>query len=94
MTQYGDEQEAIKQLEAKAKQFMSLGMGRNSSALTKQGKTLWERAQRMREKPIKKPTVQKKLNMSFLEENKSAKKIIIANDLSVKIQMERKFLRV
>ena len=48
MAQYGDEQEAIKQLEAKAKQFMALGMGRNSSALTKQGKTLWERAQRMR----------------------------------------------
>ena len=41
MAQYGDEQEAIKQLEAKAKQLMALGMGRNSSALTKQGKTLW-----------------------------------------------------
>lgn len=54
MAQYGDEQEAIKQLEAKAKQFMSLGMGRNSSALTKQGKTLWERAQRMRQRAIRK----------------------------------------
>jgi len=83
MAQYGDEQEAIKQLEAKAKQFMSLGMGRNSSALTKQGKTLWERAQRMRERAIKKPVEQRKLNVSFLEENKSSKKIIIANDLSV-----------
>lgn len=84
MTQYGDEQEAIKQLEDKAKQFMSLGMGRNSSALTKQGKNLWERAQRMKERAIRKPIVQKKLNMSFLEENKSSKKIIITNDLSVK----------
>lgn len=83
MTQYGDEQEAIKQLEAKAKQFMSLGMGRNSSALTKQGKTLWERAQRMKEKAIKKPIEQKKLNVSFIEENKSSKKIIIVNNLSV-----------
>lgn len=84
MAQYGDEQEAIKQLEAKAKQFMSLGMGRNSSALTKQGKTLWERAQRMRQKAIRKPIEQRKLKMSFLEENKSSKKIIVANDLSVK----------
>ena len=83
MAQYGDEQEAIKQLEAKAKQFMSLGMGRNSSALTKQGKTLWERAQRMREHAIRKPVTQKKLNMTFNEENKSSKKIILASDLSV-----------
>ncbi len=83
LTQYGDEQEAIKQLEAKAKQFMNLGMSRNSSSLTKQGKTLWERAQRMREKAIKKPVEQKKLNMSFLEQNKTSKKIIITNDLSV-----------
>lgn len=83
MTQYGDEQEAIKQLEAKAKQFMSLGMGRNSSALTKQGKTLWERAQRMRERAIRKPVVQKQLNVTFLEENKSSKKIISVDNLSV-----------
>ncbi len=83
MTQYGDEQEAIKQLEAKAKQFMSLGMGRNSSALTKQGKTLWERAQRMRQRAIRKPKEQKKLNVSFMEENKSSKKIIITKDLFV-----------
>lgn len=83
MTQYGDEQEAIKQLEAKAKQFMSLGMGRNSSALTKQGKTLWERAQRMRERAIRKPVVQKRLNVAFLEENKSSKKIISVDNLSV-----------
>ena len=83
MAQYGDEQEAIKQLEAKAKQFMSLGMGRNSSALTKQGKTLWERAQRMRERAIRKPVVQKRLNVNFLEENKSSKKIISVDNLSV-----------
>ena len=83
MAQYGDEQEAIKQLEAKAKQFMSLGMGRNSSALTKQGKTLWERAQRMREKAIRKPKEQRKLNVSFLEENKSSKKIITTDNLTV-----------
>lgn len=83
MTQYGDEQEAIKQLETKAKQFMSLGMGRNSSALTKQGKTLWERAQRMRERAIRKPVVQKRLNVTFLEKNKSSKKIISVDNLSV-----------
>lgn len=83
MAQYGDEQEAINGLETKAKQFMNLGMSRNSSALTKQGKTLWERAQRMKEKAIKKPIVQKKLNVSFIEENKSSKKIISALNLSI-----------
>ena len=84
MAQYGDEQEAIKQLETKAKGFMSLGMARNSSSLTKQGKTLWERAQRMRKLAIKKPMEQKKLNMSFQEQNKTSKKIIITDKLTVK----------
>ncbi len=84
MAQYGDEQEAIKQLETKAKEFMSLGMARNSSSLTKQGKTLWERAQRMRKLAIKKPMEQKKLNMSFQEQNKTSKKIIITDKLTVK----------
>lgn len=83
MAQYDLEQDAIKQLEMKAKQFMNLGMNRNSSTLTKQGKTLWERAQRMRQNAVKKPIESKRLNLSFLEENKSSKKIIIAKDLSV-----------
>ena len=91
MAQYGDEQEAIKQLEAKAKQFMALGMGRNSSALTKQGKTLWERAQRMRAMAIKRPIEQKKVNVSFIEKNKSSKKIIVADKISVSLP-DRKIL--
>ena len=92
MSQYEDEQEAIRQLEAKAKQFMNLGMGRNSSALTKQGKTLWERAQRMKERAIHKPKTQKKLSMSFMEESKSSKKIIITSDLSVTAPNGKKIL--
>lgn len=92
MAQYGNEQEAIKQLEAKAKQFMSLGMSRNSSSLTKQGKTLWERAQKMRTRAIKKPNQQKKLNVSFLEKNKSSKIIISSNDLSVSTPEGKKIL--
>ncbi len=91
MAQYGDEQEAIKQLEAKAKQFMSLGMGRNSSALTKQGKTLWERAQRMRSVAIKRPKEQRKVNVSFIEESKNSKKIIVTDELSVLLP-DRKIL--
>ncbi|MDD4187433.1 MAG: ABC-F family ATP-binding cassette domain-containing protein [Bacilli bacterium] len=83
MAEYGDQQEAIKQLETKAKEFMSLGMGRNSSALTKQGKTLWERAQRMRQSAVKKPKIQKKLNVEFSDNNKSSKKIITTKGLSV-----------
>jgi len=92
MAQYEEQQEAIKQLETKAKQFMSLGMGRNSSALTKQGKNLWERAQRMRQSAIRKPKTQRKVNMSFLEEIKSSKKIIIANDVTVTTPEGRKIL--
>ena len=92
MAQYEEQQEAIKQLEAKAKQFMNIGMERNSSTLTKQGKNLWERAQRMRRSAIRKPKTQKKVNMSFLEENKSSKKIIIANDVTVTTPEGRKIL--
>lgn len=83
LDEYGNQQEAIKQLEAKAKEFMNLGMARNSSSLTKQGKTLWERAQKMRELAIKKPIVERKLNVEFVENNKYSKKIIETKGLSV-----------
>lgn len=83
MAKYKDEQDAIKQLEAKAKQFMNLGMCRNSSSLTKQGKTLWDRAQRMKDNANRKPIIQKKLNISFDEVNKSSKKIITIENLSI-----------
>ena len=92
MAQYEEQQEAIKQLEAKAKQFMNIGMERNSSTLTKQSKNLWERAKRKRQSAIRKPKNQKKVNMSFLEENKSSKKIIIANDVTVTTPEGRKIL--
>lgn len=83
MAKYGDQQEAIKQLEVKAKEFMNIGMARNSSTLTRQGKTLWERAQRMRATAVKKPKVQKRLNVEFSEDNKSSKKTIISEGLIV-----------
>lgn len=83
LAKYEDEQEAIKQLETKAKEFMNLGMARNSSSLTKQGKVLWDRAQRMKENGVRKPIVQKKLDISFNEKNKSSKRIIAVDDLSV-----------
>lgn len=93
LAQYDDEQEAIKHLETKAKEFMSLGMGRNSSTLTKQGKTLWERAQKMREKAIKKPVEQQKLNMSFQEKNKTSKKIIITTALTIKTKEDKPIIK-
>lgn len=83
LAEYKDEQEAIKQLETKAKEFMNLGMARNSSSLTKQGKTLWERAQRMRKNAVKRPKEQRKLDVAFTEDNKSSKKIITTKELSV-----------
>lgn len=92
MAEYGDQQETIKHLEIKAKEFMSLGMGRNSSALTKQGKNLWERAQKMRAMAVKKPKVQKKLNVQFSEDNKSSKKIIVTKDLTVTLPNGRKIV--
>ncbi|MDO5556507.1 MAG: ATP-binding cassette domain-containing protein, partial [Clostridia bacterium] len=92
MTEYGDQQAAIKQLETKAKEFMNLGMGRNSSALTKQGKTLWERAQRMRKSAIQKPKKQKRLNVGFTEERKSSKKKIVSEGLTVSTPDGRKIL--
>ena len=83
LAQYGDEQESIKQLELKAKQFMQAGMAKNSSSLTRQGKNLWERAQKMRAEAIKKPLEQKKINMSFNEKRKSSNRIIVTDKLSV-----------
>ncbi len=93
MSEFKNQQEAIKQLEQKAKEFMQLGMGRNSSALTKQGKTLWERAQKMRAIATKKPKIQKKLDVEFIEEKKSSKKIITTKDLEVITPNENKILK-
>ncbi len=72
---------------------MQLGMGRNSSALTKQGKTLWERAQRMRLTATKKPKTPKKLDVEFIEEKKSSKKIITIKDLEVITPNKNKILK-
>ncbi len=90
--EYGNQQEAIKQLEVKAKEFMNLGMTRNSSALTKQGKNLWERAQRMRKVAVKKPKVQRKLKAEFLEEKKYSKKIIITKNLMITLPSGKKII--
>lgn len=89
LSKYDDEQNMIKELETKAKYFMTLGMNRNSSALTKQGKVLWERAQRMRENGIKKPIIEKKLNISFQEKSKSSKKIIELKNFSILIDKNK-----
>lgn len=92
LADYKDQQEAIKQLETKAKEFMTTGMARNSSALTKQGKTLWERAQRMRKAAVKRPKEQRRLDVAFSEDNKSSKKIITTKELSVLMPDGRKIL--
>lgn len=92
LAEYRDQQDAIKQLETKAKEFMTLGMTRNSSALTKQGKTLWERAQRMRNTAVKRPKEPKRLDVAFSEDNKSSKVIISTKELTVLLPDGRKIL--
>ncbi len=92
IAKFADQQETIKQLELKAKEFMNLGMLRNSSVLTKQGKNLWDRAQKLKETAVKKPKYQRKLNVEFSEENKSSKKIIVANDIVVALPDGKKIL--
>ena len=83
MAKYADQQAEIQQLEAAAKRFRALGMGRNSTTLTKQAGVLFDRVERMKAEAIKKPKEQKKLNMSFTEEQKSSKKIIVTDGLTV-----------
>lgn len=92
MLQYKNEQEEIKDLETKAKYFMNLGMTRNSSTLTKQAKVLFERARKIKENAINKPIIDKKIDVSFQEENKSSKKIITINNLSVLTKEKKKIL--
>ena len=83
MAEYKDQQALIKKLEQEKKYFAERGMATNSSTLTARAHTLQTKIDRLKKMAIKRPKVQKKLNVGFNEERKSSKKVIVAEDLSV-----------
>ena len=83
MAEYKDQQLAMEKLKQQRDHFAQLGMGRNSSTLTKQASVLGERLARMQENAIKKPKEKKSLNVGFAEDRKSSKKIIITEGLTI-----------
>lgn len=92
MAEYKDQQLAMERLKQQKDRFAQLGMGRNSSTLTKQASVLGERLARMQENAVKKPKEKKALNVGFAEDCKSSKKIIITEGLTVTTPDGRKIL--
>ncbi len=83
MAEYKEQQLTMEKLKQQRDHFAQLGMGRNSSTLTKQASVLGERLARMQENAIKKPKEKKSLNVGFAEDRKSSKKIIITEGLTI-----------
>ncbi len=85
MADYKNQQLAMKRLEEQIKYFSEMGMAKNSSTLCDRAHALQTQLDRMKRNAIAKPKEQKKLNLDFDEERKTSKRIIIAENLSVKI---------
>ena len=83
MAEFKDQQALIKKLEQEKKYFAERGMATNSSTLTARAHTLQTKIDRLKKMAIKRPKVQKKLNVGFNEERKSSKKVIVVEDLAV-----------
>lgn len=92
LAEYKEQQLVMARLKEQKDRFAQLGMGRNSSTLTKQASVLGERLARMQENAIKKPKEKKTLNVGFEEERKSSKKIIITEGLTVTTPSGRNIL--
>ena len=85
MAEYKDQQLAMKRLEEQIKYFSERGMATNSSTLCDRAHALQTQLERMKKKAVARPKEQRKLQLGFNEERKSSKRIIVAEDLTVKV---------
>lgn len=92
MSDFNSQQLYFKRLQERINYFADVGMNRNSSSMTKRAAVLQARLDRERQKAIRKPKVQRKLNVDFDEERKTSKRIIVANSLSVAIPQGKTIL--
>lgn len=85
MAEYKDQQLAMKRLEEQIKYFSERGMVTNSSTLCDRAHALQTQLERMKKKAVARPKEQRKLQLGFNEERKTSKRIIVAEDLTVKV---------
>lgn len=85
MAEYKDQQFAMKRLEEQIKYFSERGMATNSSTLCDRAHALQTQLERMKKKAVARPKEQRKLQLGFNEERKTSKRIIVAEDLTVKV---------
>ncbi len=83
MSDYKEQQNLIKKLEAERKYFAERGMATNSSTLTSRAHALQTRIEKIKKASIAKPKERKKLNVEFDEQRKSSKVVIEVKDLYV-----------
>ncbi len=93
MADYKNQQLAMKRLEEQIKYFSEMGMAKNSSTLCDRAHALQTQLERMKRNAVAKPKEQKKLNLDFDEERKTSKRIIVTENLTVKIPNGKTILR-
>lgn len=85
MAEFKDQQLAMKRLEEQIKYFAERGMATNSSTLCDRAHTLQTQLNRMKKNAVARPKEAKKLNVGFNEVSKNSKRVIVAEDLSVRV---------
>lgn len=92
MANYKDQQALIKKLEEQKKYFAERGMATNSSTLCDRAHALQTQIDRLKKIAVARPKEKRKINVGFSEERKSSKRVISAQNLTVRTPEERKIL--
>lgn len=92
MTDFNSQQLYFKRLQEQINYFADVGMNRNSSTMTKRAAVLQARLDREKAKALKKPKEHRRLNIGFDEEQKSSKRVIAVDELSVTLPNGKKIL--
>ncbi len=83
MTDYKTQQQYFKRMEEQIDYFAQMGMAKNSSTMTKRAASLQSKLDREKAKAIRRPQEQKEIKMGFYELQKSSKRILEVNNLTV-----------
>lgn len=92
MANYKDQQALIKKLEEQKKYFAERGMATNSSTLCDRAHALQTQIDRLKKIAVARPKEKRKINVGFSEERKSSKRVISAQNLTVRTPEGRKIL--
>jgi len=89
---YQDQQIVIKRLQEQIKYFSERGMATNSSTLCNRAHALQTQLDRILSRKVERPQEQRKINIGFIEDRKSSKRVFETDNLTVFAPDGRKIL--